>query len=159
MVALVFERSVCLCSGQRQSRAPSNTPVLLDTMISTECQEQQQLTGSVRRSLCVPARLGMCVAWLHRCIFVCLCVCVCVCTPHQKQRNPNTRSCMSINITGCQSTSNNAAVIYDNTNTSSCGKPEKLPQQRALREPGLVLTIQGCTLKCKCSWGLRRVAG
>lgn len=102
-------------AGQRQSRASSNTPMLSDTMISTECQEQQQLMGS----LCVRFDVSMpSAACLH----------VRAHWPHQKQRNPNTHPCISINITGCQSTSNNAAVIYDNTNRSSCGEPrEKAP--------------------------------
>lgn len=67
-----------------------------------------------------------------------------VCVPRQKQRNPNTHSRISINITGCQSTSNNAAVIYDNINTSSCRQPEETATGKsALSEPGLALTIKG----------------
>lgn len=56
--------SVCASEsgGQRQSRASSNTPMLLDTMISTECQEQQQLMGS----LCVCFDVSM------PCVFMCV---------------------------------------------------------------------------------------
>jgi len=67
--------------------------------------------------------------------------CVCVCVPHQKQRNPNTHLCKSINITGCQSTSNNAAVICDNINTSSCVKPTE--RRGAKERRVLVLTVEG----------------
>lgn len=128
---------VCVCASKidvrRRSCAPSNTLLLFYTLISTECQEQQRLTGSV----CLGAVWYVCRV-ITRAF---LCVCVHVCLPHQKQRDPNTHSCMSINITGCQSTSNNAAVIYDNTNMSSYGEPEKPAMTK--REPGL--TMKGNT--------------
>lgn len=102
--------------------APSNkTGAFSDAVISTECQEQRQLTGSV--CVCVCLHSWACVQHNYTgasgCVYMCTCVCVC----RQKQRNPNTHWRISINITGCQSTSNNAAVIYDNVNTSSCEQP------------------------------------
>lgn len=118
--------SVCASksSGRRQSRAASNKPKLSDTMISTECQEQQQLTGSVCVCVCVCTAGYVCstITPVHLGVFICARVCVCLV---KKQRNPNTHWRISINITGCQSTSNNAAVIYDNVNTSSCEQPGK----------------------------------
>lgn len=140
-----------MCASQidvrRRPRAPSNTRLLFYALISTECQEQQRLTGSVH--------LG--AVW-----YVCgvitrafLCVCVHVCLPHQKQRDPNTHSCMSINITGCQSTSNNAAVIYDNTNTSSYGEPEKPATTK--RQPSL--TVKGIARWKEIWWKSGKAAG
>ena len=147
---------VCQSAVAAVSREPHQTNQ--DTMISTECQEQQQLTVECV-SMCVCLHGSVCVQHLYTGASLCVYVCVCVRVPRQKQRNPNTQSRISINITGCQSTSNNAAVISDNINTSSCGKPEKLPRERAPSEPRPALTIKGnfttsaLRLKSECEVG------